>query len=80
MEETDSFKSWSFSDLAALLYRDNIKQKHSSRERLSKELSTKKALEEKLVASKSSIEIDARVGDSMVEMLIEHILLVTWLE
>ena len=73
LSETAALKRFKFADLAALLYRDDIRQKHATRSRLAAELEDKKATE--AVALKRFIaEKPPACVDPMVEMFIEHLL------
>lgn len=68
-----------FAQLAALLYRDSIQQKHSNRDRLLVELTNQK--QEELDAKKmyrKSLENTSSV-DAFTELILDHLLAVPWL-
>ena len=70
----------SFNQLAALLYRDNIRQKHQARDRLLKELTDKKAEEDRLRHKDALKKLDfgGQNKDPVAELLVEHLLIAPW--
>ena len=79
LQPTPDFMSLAFHELSALLYRDNIWQKHAARNRLNIELTRNKMLEDheektRLKALKTSLP----PPQQMAELVIEHLLGVPW--
>ena len=74
MRETAALRRLKFPEVAALLYRDNIRQKHATRSRLAAELENKKATEALALKRFITEEKPPACVDPMVEMFIEHLL------
>lgn len=67
-----------FNQLAALLYRDNIRQKHQARDRLLKELTDKKAEEDRHKDALKKLDFGGQNKDPVAELLVEHLLIAPW--
>ena len=70
----------SFSKLSGMLYRDSVAQKHQDRSRLEKELQDKNTNTSKPIApSKAKMKAIAHTDSApVVEILLKHILKVSW--
>ena len=75
MESTDQLKNKSLPDVVKLLYRDDIRQKHSNKSRLRGEIGKRK-LEESQHAQQRKEAGKANAGklDFYSEMLVKHLL------
>ena len=67
-----------FGDLSRLVYRDMIKQKHSERSRLNKELQDNKQQEDQAKAAHAkSLEEEKLDRDVLSDLLVDHLLQAT---
>ena len=79
LKPTEQFMKLAFHEVSALVYRDNIWQKHDSRDRFRKELVTNKAIEESQKSQQAkALKEQQPPVDPMMEMFIEHLLGVSW--
>lgn len=69
-----------FGQLSALLYRDTVKQKHSDRARLNKELEDKKQDEDNERAQRRITASSSKPPNTFVSLVIEHLLAVAQIE
>ena len=78
LELTPELQRLEFHELAALLYRDNLRVKHSDRSRLAAELSAKKReeemIEDKMLHEATLGAAHERNTNPTVELCIEHLL------